>query len=84
MGRRLWGKDRPRNRLRDLISAGSEVVEEAYGLVTKGLINQDDFRAFMFTNAARLFTGANPRFFEGTCVSEQVRAEMGLAEAVTA
>jgi predicted TIM-barrel fold metal-dependent hydrolase len=50
-----------------------EVVEEAYELVEHGLINEQDFRDFTFTNPAHLWTGMNPDFFKGTVVESQVQ-----------
>jgi predicted TIM-barrel fold metal-dependent hydrolase len=50
----------------------NEVLEEAYELVEHELITPDDFREFVFTNAARLHTALNPEFFKGTVVQEAV------------
>jgi hypothetical protein len=50
----------------------TEVVEEAYELVEHGLISEDDFREFTFTNAASLHTALNPDFFKGTVVEDAV------------
>lgn len=44
----------------------NEVVEEAHELVEKGLITEEDFRDYTFTNAATLYAGMNPDFFKGT------------------
>ena len=44
----------------------NEVVEEAHELVDDGLITEQDFRDYTFTNAARLYAGMNPDFFKGT------------------
>ena len=49
------------------------VVAEAWGLVDKGVLQPEDFRDFTFANPARLFTGTNPGFFEGTAVADAVR-----------
>jgi predicted TIM-barrel fold metal-dependent hydrolase len=46
-------------------------VPEAYELVEEKLITPDDFRDFTFANAVRLWGTQNPRFFEGTAVSEE-------------
>ncbi len=56
-----------------------EVLPEAYELVEESLIGEDDFRDFVFANAVRFWTGANPDFFKGTIVDQQVRStvEMG-------
>ncbi len=49
----------------------TEVVPEAYELVEHGLLDEDDFRDFMFTNAVRLWGELNPDFFKGTAVEKQ-------------
>src|SRR5262250_459969 len=54
----------------------SEVLEEAHELVEHGLITQDDFRQFVFGNAARLHTAMNPDFFKGTVVEGAVAKEL--------
>ena len=48
----------------------AEVVPEAYELVEHGLITDDDFRDFMFTNAVRFWGEVNPDFFKGTVVEK--------------
>lgn len=50
----------------------SEVLEEAYELVEDELITEDDFREFVFTNAASLHTALNPDCFKGTVVEDAV------------
>jgi predicted TIM-barrel fold metal-dependent hydrolase len=50
----------------------SEVLEEAWELVEHGLITEDDFRQFVFTNPARLHTTLNPDFFKGTVVEDAI------------
>jgi hypothetical protein len=50
----------------------SEVLEEAWELVEHGLINEDDFRQFVFANPARLHTAMNPSFFKGTVVEDAI------------
>jgi predicted TIM-barrel fold metal-dependent hydrolase len=50
----------------------SEVVEEAYELVEDGLITEDDFRDYTFTNAASLYAEMNPDFFAGTTCEQAV------------
>lgn len=47
------------------------VVPEAYELVEHGLIDEHDFRDFMFTNAVRFWGEVNPDFFKGTVVEKQ-------------
>jgi predicted TIM-barrel fold metal-dependent hydrolase len=51
------------------------VVPEAYELVEHGLIDDTDFRDFMFTNAVRFWGEVNPDFFKGTVV-EKAAAEV--------
>ena len=48
-----------------------DVVPEAYELVEHGLITDDDFRDFMFTNAVRFWGEVDPSFFKGTVVEKQ-------------
>ena len=48
------------------------VLEEAYGLVEHGVLDEAEFRAFTFANAARLHAGMNPAFFTGTVVEADV------------
>ena len=49
----------------------TEVVPEAYELVEHGLLDEDDFRDFMFANAVRFWGEVNPDFFKGTVVERQ-------------
>jgi hypothetical protein len=82
-----WGFDRARNPLGARLNGmfGSDighfdvvdmagVLPEAYELVEDGAITAEDFRDFVFGNAARLWTGTDPSFFEGTVVADAVRA----------
>jgi hypothetical protein len=50
----------------------AKVLEEAYELVEHGLISEQDFREFTFSNAARLYAETNPNFFNGTGVAGAV------------
>ena len=54
------------------------VLPEARELVEKGLISEDDFRDFVFTNPLKLHAGMNPDFFKGTRC--EAAAELALAE----
>jgi predicted TIM-barrel fold metal-dependent hydrolase len=54
----------------------TEVLEEAYELVEQGLITPENFREFVFTNAARLHTALNPDFFKGTVVEDAVARQV--------
>ena len=53
------------------------VLPEAWELVEDGLLDEDEFRAFTFGNAARMLTAANPDFFAGTAVADAVTATTG-------
>jgi predicted TIM-barrel fold metal-dependent hydrolase len=55
-----------------------EVIPEAFEMVEKGHVTEQDFREFTFTNAARLHTRNNPDFFKGTVVEEAVADEIGV------
>jgi hypothetical protein len=59
----------------------TEVVPDAYQLVEHGLITEDDFRDFMFTNAVRFWGEVNPDFFEGTSVEKQAAEVLAQAPA---
>jgi hypothetical protein len=50
----------------------NEVVEEAHELVEDGLITEEDFRDYTFTNAATLYAGMNPDFFKDTACEAAV------------
>jgi predicted TIM-barrel fold metal-dependent hydrolase len=50
-----------------------EVTSEAYEMVEKKLISEEDFREFVFVNPVELWTGLNPNFFDGTVVEDEVR-----------
>jgi predicted TIM-barrel fold metal-dependent hydrolase len=50
----------------------TEVVEEAHELVDKGVMTEEDFRDFVFTNPVMLWTDMNPDFFKGTRVEGEV------------
>lgn len=49
-----------------------EVLEEAYEMVEDGMVSEEDFRDFVFTNPVMLHAGMNPDFFKGTVVEDQV------------
>ena len=61
-----------------------EVIAEAFELVEKRFITEEDFKEFTFTNAARLHTRNNPNFFKGTVVGRAVAQELGLKTAALA
>ncbi len=49
------------------------ILPEAYELVERNLIDEDDFRDFVFTNPVRFYTRTNPGFFDGTRVEQAAR-----------
>jgi predicted TIM-barrel fold metal-dependent hydrolase len=50
----------------------TQVLPEAYELVEDGLISEDDFRDFVFTNPVKLWAGSNKNFFKGTAIETDV------------
>ena len=66
------------------VPAFDEVIPEAYELVERGYVTDEDFKDFTFTNAARLHTRNNPDFFKGTVVEAAVANELGLARPLSA
>ena len=50
------------------------VVPEAFEMVEDGVMNEEDFRDFVFGNPVRMLTSLNPDFFEGTAVEAEVKA----------
>ena len=60
------------------------VIPEAFEMVEKGFVTEQDFREFTFTNAARLHTRNNPDFFKGTVVEHAVANELGLKRSLSA
>ena len=50
----------------------SQVLEEAYELVERGLITEEEFQEFTFSNTAMLYADTNPDFFKGTRVEKAV------------
>jgi predicted TIM-barrel fold metal-dependent hydrolase len=61
----------------------SDVVPEAYELVERGLLDDADFKDFMFANAVRFWGEVNSDFFKGTSV-EKAAAEVLARPAVRA
>jgi predicted TIM-barrel fold metal-dependent hydrolase len=53
----------------DLIDMRDAAVE-AYEGVEQGLMTEEDFRDFVFTNPIKLHCGMNPDFFKGTVVED--------------
>ena len=55
----------------------ADVIPEAFEMVEKGFVTEQDFREFTFTNAAMLHTRNNPGFFKGTVVEQAVADALG-------
>jgi predicted TIM-barrel fold metal-dependent hydrolase len=53
-----------------------DVLPEAFEMVERHGMSEEDFREFTFANAARLHTRNNPDFFKGTVVEDAVAAEL--------
>jgi hypothetical protein len=50
----------------------TRILEEAYGMVESGLLDEHSFRDFVFANPASLHARMNPEFFKGTVVENAV------------
>ncbi|WP_089939195.1 amidohydrolase family protein [Candidatus Entotheonella palauensis] len=48
------------------------VLAETYEAVERGLMSEEDFKDFVFTNPVTLQTRLNPDYFKGTCVEGAV------------
>ncbi len=48
-------------------------MAESWELVERGLLSEQDFKAFFFCYTYKFYTEANPRFFEGTAVEAQLQ-----------
>ena len=59
----------------------AEVVEEAWELVEHGLIGEQDFREFTFTNAVQCYGSMDKDFFKGTVIEQAAASELPLAQA---
>jgi predicted TIM-barrel fold metal-dependent hydrolase len=55
-----------------------DVVPEAFEMLERKYVTEQDFREFTFTNAARLHTRNNPNFFKGTAIDDAVKQELKL------
>lgn len=62
------------------VADADEVLEEAWELHEHGLLTEDNFRDFTFTNAVKLHGGMNPDFFKGTVVEKQAQAVLNKAK----
>ncbi len=55
-----------------------EVIPQAFEMVEKNFVTEQDFREFTFTNAATLHARNNPDFFKGTVVERAVADELAV------
>jgi hypothetical protein len=46
-------------------------LAEAYELVEHGILDVDQFRDFVFTNALKCYASLNPQFFAGTAIESE-------------
>lgn len=59
------------------------VLAETYEAVERGLMTEEDFKDFVFTNPVTLQTRLNPDYFKGTCVESAVSAFLGESTVAT-
>ena len=52
----------------------TDVLAEAYELIERRQLSEDNFRDFVFGNAVRFWAGGNPDFFKGTAVEKEAAA----------
>ncbi len=71
----VWGSDIGHWDVPDL----GDVLLEAYELVERGQISEEDFADFVFHNPVRMYSLGNPDFFKGTRVELAVGALMSSA-----
>ncbi|SRR5579875_22629 len=57
----------------------TKVLEEAWELVEDRGLSEEDFYAFTFVNAVKLWSSLNPDFFNGTVVEHEVKRVMSEA-----
>ena len=60
----------------DVVDFG-DVLAEAHEQAEKGLMTEEDFRDFVFTNPATFATRLNPDYFKGTAVEDAVAKLQG-------
>jgi predicted TIM-barrel fold metal-dependent hydrolase len=68
----IYGSDLGHYDLVDMRDAAAE----AYESVELGLMNEQDFRDFVFVNPVRLHCGMNPDFFKGTILEKEAEKVM--------
>jgi predicted TIM-barrel fold metal-dependent hydrolase len=52
----------------------TDVLAEAYELLERHQVSEEDFRDFVFGNSVRFWAGANPDFFKGTVIEKEAAA----------
>lgn len=63
------------------VTDASLALSDAYGMLEQGLLNEDNFEDFMFTNGVLFHAGNNPDFFAGTVLEDQANKVLGQAAA---
>jgi len=59
----------------------SKVLVETYELLEDDILTPEDFRKFVFSNTAEMYTSMNPDFFKGTVVEAAVAEQIAKAPA---
>ena len=57
--------------LRGRSMTAASICSASVAFVEKGLMSDDDYREFVFLNAARLYAGLNFDFFTGTAIEKE-------------
>jgi len=57
--------------LRGSSITAASVCSASVAFVEKGLMSDDDYREFFFSNAARLYASLNSNFFNGTAIENE-------------
>ena len=57
--------------LRGRSMTAASICSASVAFVEKGLMSDDDYREFVFSNAARLYAGLNFDFFNGTAIEKE-------------
>jgi predicted TIM-barrel fold metal-dependent hydrolase len=56
-------------------------VAESYKFVTRGHLNEEEYRKFVFDHAVEFYLKANPEFFKGTVIEQYLPKARGAAAA---
>jgi len=60
----------------ELLGGPSSPLPEVFGALEHGILTEEDFRDFTFSNITQLHSGMNPDFFKGTVVESAAEAEL--------